>query len=70
MNPSHVSMALSAIQLVSNAIQSRMNRHNEMIDLFNKAIEEDRDFTAEEVAIWEAKAQGAIDDLDSLIEGL
>ena len=70
MTPMQVDLALSVIRLASNAIQARMKQHDELLDLFNEASEANRDFTDEEVAMWKAKAEEAITDLDELVLNL
>ncbi|MDC0600100.1 hypothetical protein OAO65_02200 [Flavobacteriales bacterium] len=47
-----------------------MKQQNELLNLFEAAREENRDFTDEEVALWEAKAKAAIDELSALIPTL
>ena len=70
MNLAQIDLALSVIRLVSDSVQSRMKQHDELLDLFNKAGEEGRDFTDEEVAMWKAKAEAAIAELGNLIDDL
>lgn len=70
MNLAQIDLALSVIRLVSDSVQARMRQHDELLDLFNRASEEGRDFTDEEVAVWKAKAEAAIDELGNLIDDL
>jgi len=70
MSPTQIDMALSVIRMISNSIQERMKQQNELLNLFETAREENRDFTDEEVALWEAKAKSAIDELTALIPTL
>lgn len=70
MNLAQIDLALSVIRLISDSVQARMRQHDELLDLFNKASEEGRDFTDEEVAVWKAKAEEAIADLGKTIDDL
>ena len=70
MNPSQIDMALSVIRILGNSIQQRMQQQSELVDLFRKATEEDRDFTKEEMQVWKKKAEAAISDLGDLIPEL
>ena len=60
MTPAHIELALTVIQLVSKAVQSRMREHDELLELFTKATEEGRDLTDDEVALYRAKAEAAV----------
>lgn len=70
MTPAQIEMALSVILLISNSIQERLKQQNELIELFEKARSENRDFTEEEVALFRAKTELALKELDDLIPGL
>jgi nitrogen-specific signal transduction histidine kinase len=70
MNVAQLDLALSVIRLVSDSVQSRMKQHDELMDLFNTALEEGRDFTDAEVALWKTKAEEAISSLDDVIANL
>jgi hypothetical protein len=47
-----------------------MQQQSELVDLFRKATEENRDFTKEEMKVWKVKAEAAISDLGDLIPEL
>ena len=70
MSPTQIDMALSVIRILGNSIQQRMQQQSELVDLFRKATEEDRDFTKEEMQVWKKKAEAAISDLGELIPDL
>lgn len=70
MSPTQIDMALSVIRILGNSIQQRMQQQSELVDLFRKATEEDRDFTKEEMQVWKKKAEAAISDLGDLIPDL
>lgn len=70
MSPAQIDMALSVIRMVSNSIQERMRQHNELLELFEKARAENRDFTEEEVALFKAKTEVALKELDDIIGSL
>lgn len=70
MSPANVDMALTVIRMVGNSIQERMRQHNELLELFERAREEDRDFTEEEVVLWKTKAADTIKELEALIPTL
>ena len=70
MSPSQIDMALSVIRILGNSIQTRMQQQSELVDLFRKATEENRDFTKEEMQVWKVKAEAAISDLGDLITEL
>lgn len=70
MSPTQIDMALSVIRILGNSIQQRMQQQSELVDLFRKATEEDRDFTKEEMQVWKVKAEAAISDLGDLIPEL
>jgi hypothetical protein len=70
MSPTQIDMALSVIRILGNSIQQRMQQQSELVDLFRKATEEDRDFTKEEMQVWKKKAEAAISDLGDLIPEL
>lgn len=67
MNQTQIDMALSVLRVLGNSIQQRMQQQSELVDLFAKATEENRDFTEEEMKIWKQKAEAAINDLGDLI---
>jgi nitrogen-specific signal transduction histidine kinase len=70
MTPVQIDMALSVIRLISNSIQERMKQHNELLELFETARAEGRDFTEDEVKLWQAKADHALEELKTLIPNL
>jgi hypothetical protein len=70
MSPTQIDMALSVIRILGNSIQARMQQQSELVDLFRKATEENRDFTKEEMKVWKVKAEAAISDLGDLIPEL
>lgn len=70
MSPSQIDMALSVIRILGNSIQQRMQQQSQLVDLFRKATEENRDFTKEEMQVWKEKAEAAINDLGDLIPKL
>jgi len=70
MSPAQIDLALSVIRLISNSIQERMKQHNELLELFEKARAEDRDFTIEEVEFFSAKAELALKELEDLVPTL
>lgn len=70
MNATQVEMAISVLQILTNSIQTRLSQQSELIKLFNKANEENRDFTREEMLLWKAKAEAALKDLEELLPEL
>lgn len=70
MTPVQIDLALTVIRLISNSIQERMQQHNELLELFEQARAEDRDFTPAEVAVFEARAEVALKELEDLIPTL
>ena len=70
MTPANIDMVLSVITLISKSIKARMDQQNELLNLFERAREEGRDFTDEEVNLWKMKATDAIRELEALIPTL
>jgi len=66
MTPAHIELALTVIRLISTAVQQRMREHDELLEMFNRATEEGRDLTDEEVALYRAKAEAAMQSMGEL----
>lgn len=62
MNPAHIQLALEALKAITEAIQERMDRHDRITAMFEQAVAEGRDFTAEEVEEFRLLALKALNE--------
>lgn len=67
MNPVQVELAITVIRTLGAAITQRMNHYNELTELFEKASQEGRDFTEEEVELFASRAEAALSELDEIV---
>jgi hypothetical protein len=61
MSPAHVQLAIEAIKAITEAIQDRIAQSDKITALFEKAVSEGRDFTAEEVKEFQLLAKEALE---------
>ena len=58
-----IQLITSVLQVTSDVIRERMKEQSELVELFNKATNEGRDLTDQEVELFRARARQAIDNM-------
>jgi len=58
-----IQLITSVLQVTSDVIRERMKEQSELVELFNKATNEGRDLTDQEVELFRVRAKQAIDNM-------